>query len=88
MEVSQARGADFDGQMDISILFVTKAHSAVREEYIHGTQVVQDRKRHFTTPTVKVKGRIVRLDVDFATSASVPFPTITVDPNRIRKQGA
>jgi hypothetical protein len=72
----------------ISILFVTKTHSAVRQGYIHRTELAQSQERHFVTVTVRVKGQIILLDARFASSASVPFPATIGDPNRIRKQGA
>jgi hypothetical protein len=70
-----------------SIPFVTKIHSAVRQQYIHESELAQSQERHFTTFTVKVKGHIILLDGRFADSASVPFPATIDDQNSIRKQG-
>jgi hypothetical protein len=82
---SRKREAQISMDRWTSILFVTKTHSAVRQEYIHGTELTQSQERHFVTPTVKVKGQIILLDVRFASSARVPFPATIGDPNGIRK---
>jgi hypothetical protein len=70
-----------------SILVIPNTHRVIREEYIHGTELIQSQERHFTTPTGKVTGHIILLDVSFPSSASNAFPATIGGPNSIRRQG-